>query len=107
MIKIIFSAFFMILGVIVFIISAIGNFRFAFILNRMQTSANADTLATSCILIGLIIFQGFTALSLKLLIMLLFLWFANPVASHFLAKTEIIVNENIKDECEVVYHDDI
>lgn len=107
MIRLILCAVLLFCGVSVFVISAIGNFRCAFILNRMQISALADALATSCILGGLIVGSGFTATSLKLVIMMLFLWFANPVASHFLAKTEVGVNKDIEQECEVVHYDDI
>lgn len=96
-----------ILGTVVFIISAVGNFRFAFVLNRMQISTNADTLGVSSILAGLIVANGLDMITIKMIVMLSFLWFANPVAGHVLAKTEIIVNENITEECEVVYYDDI
>lgn len=105
MIRLIVSAALLLLGVCVFVISAIGNFRCAFVLNRMQISAIADTMATSCILGGLIVASGLTVTSLKLVIMLLFLWFVNPVASHFLAKTEVGVNKEIEKECEVVRYD--
>lgn len=105
MIRFTLSALLILLGVSIFVVSAIGNFRFAFILNRMQVSANADTLATSAVLAGLIIANGLTNLSAKLVIMMLFMWFANPVSSHFLAKTETIVNEKIIEECEVVHRD--
>ena len=59
------------------------------------------------IIIGLIIVSGFNATTVKLIVMVMFLWFANPVSSHFLARTEIITNENIMQECEVVRHDSI
>lgn len=95
------------MGLVVFVISAIGNFRFAFVLNRMQISANGDTLGVSCVLAGLIAANGFDMISLKLIVMWAFLWFANPVAGHILAKTEIIVNEEIDEEVEVVYYDDV
>ncbi len=107
MIRFLIAALFILIGLTIFIVSAIGNFRFAFILNRMQVSSNADTLATSAVLAGLIVISGFSVLSGKLIIMMLFMWFANPVASHFLAKTETIVNEQILEECEVVHLDDL
>lgn len=94
-------------GLFIFFVSAVGNFRFAFVLNRMQISANGDTLGVSSILAGLIIANGFDMISFKLIVMWAFLWFANPVAGHFLAKTETIVNDDILEECEVVRYDDI
>lgn len=101
MIRLIIAAPFILAGVAVIISALIGNFKFGYVLNRMQIGATADTLGTMLIIIGLIVIKGFEILTVKLVIMILFLWMANPVASHFLARTEIISNENIKEECEV------
>ena len=101
MIRLIIAAPFILAGVAVIISALIGNFKFGYVLNRMQIGATADTLGTMLIIIGLIVIKGLEILTVKLVIMILFLWMANPVASHFLARTEIISNENIKEECEV------
>ena len=107
MIRFIISAALMLMGLFVILTAMVGNYRFGYVLNRMHVGATADTLAAFFIISSLIIANGFNAISVKLLLMLAFLWFANPVASHFLAKTEIITNENITKEREVVYHDNI
>ena len=107
MIKLIISTILIVLGLIVVITAAVGNYRFAYVLNRMQVGSSADTLGATLIIAGLIVYSGFSLISLKLVMMIVFLWVANPVASHFLAKTEIIENQNILDECEVVRHDSI
>ena len=101
MIRLIIAVPFILSGIAVIISALIGNFKFGYVLNRMQIGATADTLGTMLIIIGLIVIKGFEILTVKLVIMILFLWMANPVASHFLARTEIISNENIKEECEV------
>jgi multicomponent Na+:H+ antiporter subunit G len=36
----------------------------------------------------LMIFNGFTAISLKLLLILIFIWITNPTAAHIIAKAE-------------------
>ena len=107
MIKFIISAIFIAVGIFVLATAMVGNFRFGYVLNRMQVGATSDTLGSALIIIGLIIVSGLNATTVKLIIMVLFLWFANPVSSHFLARTEIISNENIMQECEVVRHDSI
>ena len=101
MIRLIIAVPFILAGIAVIISALIGNFKFGYVLNRMQIGATADTLGTMLIIIGLIVIKGFEILTVKLVIMILILWMANPVASHFLARTEIISNENIKEECEV------
>lgn len=106
-IRLIISALFIFVGVNVIITALVGNFRFSYVLNRMQVAATADTMGAILVLIGIIIRCGFNMISLKLIIMILFFWVASPVCAHFLARTEAISNENILDECEVVSHDDI
>ena len=107
MIRFIISAVFMLLGIFVIFSAMVGNFRFGYVLNRMQVGATADTLGAFFIISSLIVAGGFNATSIKLVMMVAFLWFANPVSSHFLARTEIISNEKITQECEVVSHGNI
>lgn len=102
MIRFIIAAIFIIAGVIIIASAMVGNFRFGYVLNRMQVGATADTLGTMLVILGLIIISGINTISLKLIVMILFMWIANPVQSHFLARTEIISNEKITEECEVV-----
>ena len=102
MIRFIIAAIFIIAGVIIIARAMVGNFRFGYVLNRMQVGATADTLGTMLVILGLIIISGINTISLKLVVMILFMWIANPVQSHFLARTEIISNEKITEECEVV-----
>lgn len=107
MIRLILSAIFIVMGIVVLATAMVGNFRFGYVLNRMQVGATSDTLGAALIIFGLILASGFNATTVKLIVMVAFLWFANPVSSHFLARTEIITNENIIQECEVVRHDSI
>ena len=102
MIRFIIAAIFIIAGVIIIASAMVGNFRFGYVLNRMQVGATAVTLGTMLVILGLIIISGINTISLKLVVMILFMWIANPVQSHFLARTEIISNEKITEECEVV-----
>ena len=102
MIRFIIAAIFIIAGVIIIASAMVGNFRFGYVLNRMQVGATADTLGTMLVILGLIIISGINTISLKLVVMILLMWIANPVQSHFLARTEIISNEKITEECEVV-----
>ena len=101
-IRFIFAALFIAAGVFSSITATFGVFKFKFIMNRMHSAAIGDTMAVFFIIIGLIIINGFNFLSLKLLLILLFFWFASPVSSHLLAKFEVAVDESVKDECEVI-----
>lgn len=96
------TAFFIIGGLIVAGVATYGLFKFKFVLNRMHAAALNDTLAILFVLLGLIIANGFNFVSLKLLLIILFLWFASPVASHLIARLEVATDKRVKDECEGV-----
>ena len=67
----------------------------------MHVAAMGDTLGIASCLIGLIIFSGINFTSLKLLLIIVFLWLASPVSSHVLARLEVATNENLGSYCEV------
>lgn len=96
------AAGFIIGGLIVSAIATFGLFKFKFVLNRMHAAAMNDTLAIMFVLLGLIVMNGFNALSLKLLLIIIFLWFASPVSSHLIARLEVAVDKRVKEECEGV-----
>ncbi len=107
MIRFIFSAIFMLLGLAIFTIAVIGNFKYSHVLNRMQVSAIADTLGATFVVLSLIIANGFDILGIKLIMTIAFMWFVNPVSSHFLAKAEIISDDKISEKCEVRKNDSV
>lgn len=83
----------LLMGVTIFVFEMIGVFRFRYVLNRMQAAAMGDTLGIGCAIIGLIIFNGINLTSLKLLFVIVFLWFSSPVASHLIARLEVTTDE--------------
>lgn len=89
-------------GLVTIGIAIFGVFRFNFVINRMHIAAACDTLGILMMLLGLIILSGFTSMSLKLILIVCFMWLANPVSSHLISKLEIETNEKIEEECEVM-----
>lgn len=81
------------LGLLIFLIQMIGVFRFKYVLNRMHAAAMGDTLGIGCCLLGLIVMSGFSFTSLKLLLVIIFLWFSSPVSSHLIARLEVTIDE--------------
>ena len=100
-IRFILGYIFMGLGVLAYIISVIGNFKFKYILNRMHAAGIGDSFALGCFMIGCIIINGINVTSLKLLAAGVCLYFTSPVCSHMLAKLEHDLNADIEKECEV------
>ena len=80
-------------GLLIFLIQMVGVFRFKYVLNRMHAAAMGDTLGIGCCLLGLIVMKGFSFTSLKLLLVIIFLWFSSPVSSHLIARLEVATDE--------------
>ncbi len=88
-------------GLFIFFTEIFGIFHFRYVLNRMHAAAMGDTLGIGSCLLGLIIFSGVNFTSLKLLLIIIFLWFASPVSSHVLSRLEASTNENLEEHCTV------
>ena len=56
---------------------------------RLHAASIIDTLGTILILFGLIIYHGLTLISLKLLLILVFILITTPTAAHALAKSAL------------------
>ena len=91
-------------GVAVLALSIFGVYRFNYVLNRMHAAAMGDTLGILLVLGGLIVFSGFTALSLKLLLTVVILWLTSPVSSHLIARLETHINERLNEHLKEVKH---
>jgi multicomponent Na+:H+ antiporter subunit G len=59
----------------------------------MHAAAMGDTLGIALSMIGLIILCGINFTSVKMILVIVFLWFASPVASHTVARFEVATNE--------------
>ncbi len=92
-IKFIAGAVFLLAGLAIFMLEIIGVFRFKYVLNRMHAAAMGDTFGIGCSLIGLILMNGFNFTSLKLFLVIVFLWFSSPVSSHLIARLEVATDE--------------
>ncbi|MBD5523550.1 MAG: monovalent cation/H(+) antiporter subunit G [Lachnospiraceae bacterium] len=100
-IRLILGCAFIICGLVIFFTEIFGVFHFQYVLNRMHATAMGDTLGIASCMLGLVIFSGFNMTSVKLLLIVVFLWFASPVSSHVLARLEVATNENLESRCKV------
>ena len=94
-IRLIIGGAFLLIGLIIFVVEIYGVFHMKYVLNRMQAAALGDTLGLSSSLIGLMIYSGLNMTTLKIALIVVFLWFSSPVASHLLARLEVTTNEDI------------
>ena len=88
-------------GVGIFMIQLFGVFKFQYVLNRMHAAAMGDTLGIGVSLTGLILLSGFNITSVKMGLVLIFLWLASPVSSHLISRLEVVTNEHLAENCEL------
>jgi multicomponent Na+:H+ antiporter subunit G len=74
------------IGSIFLLLGALGLLRMPDIFNRMQAGTKASTLGTILFLIGIAFAQVDGATVGKLVILILFIIFTNPLSSHALAR---------------------
>lgn len=92
---------FIIMGLLVFVIQLIGVFKFKYILNRMHAAGMGDTMGISLCLIGTMFLFGWTFTTLKVALIVAFLWLASPVSSHLISRLEVTTNEELEKYCKV------
>ncbi len=88
-IQFIIGAFLLLAGLGLFLVEIIGVFKFQYVLNRMHAAAMGDTLGIGLCLAGLIVMSGWNFTSLKLFLIICFLWFSSPASSHLIARLEV------------------
>lgn len=101
-VKFLLGIFFLLIGLGIFVVEMVGVFRFKYVLNRMHAAAMGDTLGIGFSLVGLMIMSGFTFTSLKLFLVIIFLWFSSPTSSHLIARLEVETNEDEEEHYRVV-----
>ena len=103
--RFILGALLVMFGLFLFAIEVFGSYKFDFVLNRMHAAAIGDTLGIGICMLGLIFFSGFNFTSVKILLVVIFLWIASPVSSHLIARFEVTTNDKIAEFCEMPEED--
>ena len=88
-------------GLATFLLQIFGVYKFRYVLNRMHAAAMGDTLGIGASLTGLILLCGFNFTSLKMALIIVFLWLASPVSSHLISRLEVVTNEHLAENCEL------
>ena len=86
--------------------SIFGVFRFRFVLNRMHCAAIIDTLGAMLLLLGLIVSAPEPAYFWKLVLIIVFLWIGSPIASHLVARMELLTDGDALEHMELPEEED-
>jgi multicomponent Na+:H+ antiporter subunit G len=98
------AALFMFCGLIILSGAAVGIFRFRYVLNRIHVAAKCDTFGVLLTFSSLALMFGWNVMTVKLLLIIVFLWLANPVSAHLIARLEVATNPDIRKECKVIHN---
>ena len=72
-----------------FLASAIGMIRLPDFYTRLHASGNSETLGLMLACLGLVIYEGPTLLSVKIIFVFLLVFLANPIGTHILGKAAL------------------
>ena len=72
-----------------FLVGAIGLNRMPDVFTRMHAISVGDTLGAGLLVAGMVLQAGPTLVTVKLLLILLVIWFTGPVATHALARAAL------------------
>ena len=91
----------LLMGLGIFALQIFGVFKFKYVLNRMHSAAMGDTLGIGVSLTGLMLLSGWNFTTLKMALVIVFLWLASPVSSHLISRLEVVTNEHLEEKCEL------
>lgn len=77
---------FLVIGCFFMLVSAVGVIRFPDFYSRIHPAGKSDTMGQAMVIVGLIIYEGFTFVSIKLLMIIAFIFIAHPTATHAIAR---------------------
>jgi len=86
---IIIAYLFFALGIFFMFFGVLGIVRFPDVYTRLHPAGKAGTAGVLSIFIGLMLYSGFSLLTLRIILITLFILITSPVASHSIARGAI------------------
>ena len=84
-IRTIVTGVFLGLGCFLIVVGSLGVLRFPDFYTRIHPAGKTDTIGQAFVLFGLMIYEGVSLISVKLLFIIVFIFIVNPTATHFVA----------------------
>ena len=93
----IIAALCIIVGLFVFLCATLGVFRLKYVMNKMHAAALGDTMGLFLVVLGLIILSSNVFIIAKFILIILFFWLTSPIATHMIAKVELMTNKDAEE----------
>lgn len=104
-IRFVISAALTLCGLFALISGVVGVFRFRYALSRLHAAALLDTVGIMMMLAGVMFAEGFTIVTAKMILVILFLWLTSPVSSHLIGRLEVSINDELDHDMTVMDED--
>ena len=83
------------IGIVALLIGSFGLIRLPDVFCRIHAVGMIDTAGASFIILGMVIYEGFTLVTVKLLFVGIFLFFTSPIATHAVAQVAHTMGLNL------------
>lgn len=94
-------------GLFVLVSGVVGIFRFKYALSRIHAAGLFDTVGILLTLLGVMVAEGFTIATLKMMLVIMILWMTSPVGSHLIGRLEITINDELDKNMTVMDEDTV
>ncbi|MBQ9263083.1 MAG: monovalent cation/H(+) antiporter subunit G [Clostridia bacterium] len=99
-VRFIVFALLLIAGLMIQLTAVLGACRFRFSLNRIHAAGMGDTLGLLLLCLSAIVYEGFSWISLKIVLIVAFFWLTSPVCSHLIGRLVRETDEHFKSEAK-------
>lgn len=96
-----FTGVFIMLGSLFILISALGILKMPDLYTRMSATTKASTLGVGLVLIGTAIFYQDVGISVRSIVIIIFLFLTAPVAAHIIGRAAYFDNVPLWDQTKI------
>lgn len=89
------TAVVLLIGLLFFAGAALGNCRFAYVMNRVHAAGLGDTMGLFFVVLAAFMNAAGPFEAVKTFLPLVFLWICSPVSSHLVAQIEYYTNRHL------------
>lgn len=82
-------------GLLLFVGAALGNCRFAYVMNRVHAAGIGDSMGLFCVALAVAVNAPGLFEAVKCFLPVAFLWICSPVSSHLIAQIEYYTNQRL------------
>lgn len=89
-----------ILGLAIELTAVLGVNRFRYAMNRIHAAGMGDTLGLLLMALAAVVYHGFDAVTVKILLIVAFFWLTSPVCSHLIGRLIRETDEDFSKEAK-------